>query len=377
MLAFLMSFLFVACAAAVHNRHRVVLEKRVGGDSWRAEVHAASEKLAEAVRKSWQKARASVETQTSFQRYVTKLRKLGQAFGQHSHLTAGHQRRAASRKHVARRGAAAKTPAAAAKAAAPGRKPMSFKEFVRLRLLARTRPGRTGNFWLDTVFFTNVDRLEDRASKQLAAALGSLRHKELKVALIFCVRHLSSPKDTAVSGPAVLAAILKKEGVEGLATALDAGDPRCASGFMTYDHVLSRSQVACVLRGGFAKDALALPKLAALVHLRDKLSELTNSNLPKAERKCLPFHSLQVALDLVAWAGFAVWDDCQTCPTSTGSAEGLQQVRRLEGDLSLSLEQVAATAGICPVWCQTALCEYNKFLRCWAGAKPMRFYKPS
>jgi hypothetical protein len=54
----------------------------------------------------------------------------------------------------------------------------------------------------------------------------------------------------------------------------------------------------------------------------------------------------------------------------------LRHVRQGEGDSSLTLEDVARKAKISPVFAQTALCEYNKYILMWTGAKPICFYNP-
>ena len=111
----------------------------------------------------------------------------------------------------------------------------------------------------------------------------------------------------------------------------------------------------------------------SLAHLMNYVSQLTNTGLEKQKRRNLEFHSLQVSFDLVAAGLVDIADRCETCSTvgaAKGSRGGLQHVRRVRGDLSLSLEDVASGAKLSPICTQTALCDVRQIRALGDGSEP-------
>jgi len=266
---------------------------------------------------------------------------------------------------------------------------LAFNEFVRLRKLAKAnhdlpkpKVDPTGDYVLDHGYFTNIDRLQDPGSIQLLQAAWGLA-PEGKVAVCYVYRHLASPKngdDIDSGGARSLAAVIKGGGLRKLAEELER-DAKCVrSGARTYVSVISKTNLACILRSGVCKSIMKEASFSSLKHLMDVISRESNRHISTRLRRNLEFHSLQIAFDLVAMKLVTILDRCKSCPVvggGKGSAAGLQHVRRMAHDRSLRLEDVAAEAGLTCIHSQTGLCSYDKYIRWSIGQTAMREYVPA
>ena len=127
---------------------------------------------------------------------------------------------------------------------------LGFADFVRLREEARENRGTgklTENWIINTGFFTNIDRMQDRVSLELLDELPKLDKAEQKIALIACLRFLQSPR----GGAARLANLIAQtDGIRVIIEHLERDTPDVVAGFMTYHSVLSKDKLAHVLRQG-------------------------------------------------------------------------------------------------------------------------------
>ena len=249
--------------------------------------------------------------------------------------------------------------------------------------------GKTTNVILNRGFFTNIDRTYDRASKELATAIdlliaSSLQSTAQQVVLLVILRFLQSPrngKDGVGGAHGIATVLLNSEGFlsghENLQAHLRRDSPRVRRGSYTYHAVLSKMQLADLIDYvGSLCDHLSSSKFATLSQVVEMFVSVVDRPLPQAQRKQLEFHPLQIALDLF-WFGLVdISDNGQSCPLTTASKDGLMYLRHYEQDSSYTLASAAEWAKISPICCQSALCEYSKYMSWAAKGEITRLYKP-
>ena len=165
-----------------------------------------------------------------------------------------------------------------------------------------------------------------------------------------------------------------------LAAELRADSAITRGGGNTYTTVLSKDNIAKALQDNVPQKIMNQHSFPSLQHLMHYISRQTNESVPQSLRRNLEFHSLQISFDLVALNLVHIDDGCTSCPVvggTKGSAGGLQHVRRMTGDKSIGLEDAARMAELTCIMTQTALCEYDKYIRWSCGLSPMRVYTPS
>jgi len=87
--------------------------------------------------------------------------------------------------------------------------------------------------------------------------------------------------------------------------------------------------------------------------------------------RTVAFHGLQIALDLEGFRLYDILDNGAACPLATGSRGGLSHVRRWE-DPNATIDSIATDLSRPPRQVQTALCEYNKYVKWFAGVDAVR-----
>ena len=85
------------------------------------------------------------------------------------------------------------------------------------------------------------------------------------------------------------------------------------------------------------------------------------------------FHAVQIACDLFTLGVVTLEDNGMSgCPLATGSMKGIFHVQNFEKDPDATVESLAVATGREPHEVQTSLCEFNKYVLQWNGAKNIK-----
>ena len=263
---------------------------------------------------------------------------------------------------------------------------LTFQEFFRERDKCRDRTYTSDAFLLRIGFFCNNDRLLDETTQQIKRSLVGLTRVQQVLALLLA-RFSGSPREEekpGKSGAAVVAEHIKQDSPEDFAAYVQ---EMPFSGRHTYRATLSRHELAIIgpevaTKIAALTEALSLDELTKqLINIIKETGHEHRIDLESMRReqgkncdntqRCVAFHALQVAFDLEGFDLISIADSGASCPLATGSRSGLTHVKRWQTPTA-TIERLARELGVPARLVQTALCEYNKYVKWFSGVDKIR-----
>jgi len=263
---------------------------------------------------------------------------------------------------------------------------LTFQEFFRERNRCRDRSYVSNSFLLRIGFFCNNDRMLDETTGQIERSLQDLS-REQKILAVLLSRFSGSPREEekpGKSGAAVVAKHIRQDSPVDFAAFVK---QMPFSGRHTYRATLSRNELA-IIAPEVARRIAAQTESRSLDTLTKQIITIikevgheyqidlesmrqAHGKVADNTQRCVAFHGLQVALDLEGFQITSISDSGNSCPLATGSRSGLTHVKRWR-DPNATIEKLAAELGVPARHVQTALCEYNKYVKWFSGVDKIR-----
>jgi len=261
-----------------------------------------------------------------------------------------------------------------------------FQDLFRERNRCRDRSYILNSFLLRIGFFCNSDHLLDVTAGPIECSLEEFS-RDQKILAVLLNRFSGSPQEEekpGKSGAAVVAKHIKQDSPEDFAAYVK---QMPFSGRHTDRATLSGNELAIIatdvaIRIAAQIESLSLDTWTKQINTISKevghQYQIVPESMRKEQRKAsdnthrrVAFHGLQVALDLEGVRIITISDSSNSCPLAMGLWSGVTHMKRWQ-DPNATIEELAKELGVPARHVQTALCEYNKYVKWFSGVDKIR-----